>query len=261
MALRCVCYVGVAILARTLFWKCTTVVGTHVFVGTFSGPLCRYFALGFWDMFGTVRVLEKDLGMQCALWSAHKTQNPVCVCVCISNWGWRMRRWTGPILEWLTDNALYNLTCSPIFFILFLFSLSPTLQLMAAGASGASGHCVVRAARGSAAETAQPRSPNMEDDCVTGWHWWRTTAPAASAQRVGDIITLWHKDKQIVHHHYCLFSSASKQMVMNQQFSIGGIDLEFDYYPANLPHVLHTVHSAAGDACTEKKNNSCNIVT
>lgn len=80
-------------------------------------------------------------------------------------------------------------------------------QSMAAGASGASGHCAVRAARGSAAEIARLRSPNMEDGCVTGWQWRQTTAPAASAHRVGDVGLLsplvWQLEKD------CLASSLS----------------------------------------------------
>lgn len=55
---------------------------------------------------------------------------------------------------------------------------------MAAGVSGASGPSAVRTARGSAAESAQLQSPDMEDGCVTGWRWPWTTAPAACAHRV-----------------------------------------------------------------------------
>lgn len=57
---------------------------------------------------------------------------------------------------------------------------------MAAGVSGASGQCVVQTAKDSAAEIAQLQSPNMEDGCVTEWHWPQTTAPAACAHRVGN---------------------------------------------------------------------------
>lgn len=62
-------------------------------------------------------------------------------------------------------------------------------QLTAAGASGASGRCAARTARGSAAGSARRRSPNTEGGCVTGWRWPRTTAPAACARRVSPIIT------------------------------------------------------------------------
>ncbi|TDH02271.1 hypothetical protein EPR50_G00171390 [Perca flavescens] len=58
------------------------------------------------------------------------------------------------------------------------------VQWMVAGESGASGQCVVQTVRGSAAESVQLRSPNMEDGCVMGWHWLQTTAPAASAHRI-----------------------------------------------------------------------------
>lgn len=61
------------------------------------------------------------------------------------------------------------------------------VQWMAAGESGASGRCAVRTARGSAAESARRRSPNMEAGCATGWRWLQTTALAASAHRVGNI--------------------------------------------------------------------------
>lgn len=61
------------------------------------------------------------------------------------------------------------------------------IQWMAAGESGASGRCAVRTARGSAAESARRRSPNMEAGCATGWRWLQTTALAASAHRVGNI--------------------------------------------------------------------------
>ena len=40
----------------------------------------------------------------------------------------------------------------------------------------------------------------MEDDCVTGWRWLQTTAPAASAHRVSNIT---NNEKYIVKKHYC----------------------------------------------------------
>lgn len=58
---------------------------------------------------------------------------------------------------------------------------------MAAGESGASGRRVVQTARDSAAESVRRRSQNTEDACATGWRWLQTTAPAASAHRVGNI--------------------------------------------------------------------------
>lgn len=65
-------------------------------------------------------------------------------------------------------------------------------QLMAAGESGACGLCAVQTVRGSAAESVQLQSPNMVDGCVTGWRWLPTTAPAASAHKVGNITTSLH---------------------------------------------------------------------
>lgn len=57
-------------------------------------------------------------------------------------------------------------------------------QWTAAGASGASGRSAAPSARGSAAESARPRSPNTEGGCVTGRRWPQRTAPAACAHRV-----------------------------------------------------------------------------
>lgn len=69
----------------------------------------------------------------------------------------------------------------------FVYSLSDSPQWMAAGESGASGRRVVQTARDSAAESVRRRSQNTEDACATGWRWLQTTAPAASAHRVGNI--------------------------------------------------------------------------
>lgn len=63
---------------------------------------------------------------------------------------------------------------------------------MAAGESGVSGQCVVWTVRGSAAESAQLRSPSMGDGCVTGWRWLQTTAQAASVHRVGNTKSTLH---------------------------------------------------------------------
>lgn len=63
--------------------------------------------------------------------------------------------------------------------------LCAILQWTAAGGIGASGRRAARTARGIAAGSAPPQSPNTEAGYATEWQWRRTTARAASALRVG----------------------------------------------------------------------------
>lgn len=75
----------------------------------------------------------------------------------------------------------------PLICTFSLHSLCLGPQSTAAGESGPCGPCAAPTARGSAAESAPLPSPSTEGGCVTGWRWLQTTAPAASAHRVGTI--------------------------------------------------------------------------